>query len=176
MPSIKTLERKKAVVNKISEKLRSSCAGVIVSYKGINVESDTELRKKLRESQVDYMVVKNTLLRRAAEDAGISGLSTSLKGSTALAVSKCDYVAASKILCEFAKDHDFFEVKSGFIDSKVIDNEEVLNLSRLPSRDVLIAQVLGGLNAPIQGFATVLHGTLKSFAIVLQAIADKQNA
>lgn len=174
MPSTKTLEKKREIVNGISEKLRSSCAGVVVSYQGINVEDDTKLRKKLRDSQVDYMVVKNTLLKRAAEEADIHGLSESLKGSTALAISKCDYVVASKILCEFAKEHDFFKVKSGFIDGKVIDDKEVLNLSKLPSREVLIAQVLGGLNAPIQGFATVLHGTLKSFAVVLQAIADKQ--
>ena len=176
LPSTKVLEKKKAIVSEISEKLRSSCAGVVVSYQGINVEDDTQLRKKLRDAQVEYMVVKNTLLRRAAEDAGIAGLSDSLKGSTALAISANDYVVASKILCEFAKDHDFFKFKSGFIDDRAIDSNEVVNLSKLPPREVLIAQVLGGLNAPIQGFANVLHGTLRSFALVIKAIADKQSA
>ncbi len=176
MPSIKALEAKKAIVSEVTEKLKSSCAGVLVDYQGINVEDDTKLRKSLREADVDYLVIKNTLLKRAAENAGIDDLSKSLHGSTALAISKSDYVAASKILCNFAKDHDFFKIKAGFIDSKAINDKEVLNLAKLPSREVLIAQVLGGLNAPISGFATVLNGTLRGLVIALKAIADKKNA
>lgn len=176
MPSAKVLEQKKAVVAEIAEKLKSSCAGVLVSYQGINVSDDTQLRKELRESGVDYMVAKNTLLRRAAKTAGIEGLDSSLEGSTAIAISKDDYVAASKILCKFASDHDFFKVKSGFIDGNVIDSKEVSNLAKLPSREVLVAQVLRGFNAPISGFATVLNGTLKGLVVALNEIAKKQSA
>lgn len=176
MPSEKVLEQKKAIVKELSKKLKSSCAGVIVSYQGINVADDTKLRKDLRESGVEYMVAKNTLLKRAATSADIEGLDPVLEGSTAIALSENDYVAASKILCEFAKDHDFFKIKSGFVDGSVIDSKEVSNLAKLPSREVLIAQALGGLNAPIAGFATVLGGTLKGLVVALNAIAQKQSA
>lgn len=174
MPSAKVLEQKKAIVSGLTEKLKSSCAGVVVSYKGINVADDTKLRKDLRESGVEYMVAKNTLLRRAAKDAGFEELNSVFEGSTAIALSKSDYVAASKILCEFAKDHEFFKIKSGFIDDSVIDEKEIKNLAKLPSREVLIAQVLGGLNAPIAGFANVLNGTIRGLVIALNAIAQKK--
>ncbi len=176
MPSAKALEQKKAVVKELSKKLKSSCAGVIVSYQGINVEDDTKLRKTLRESGTEYMVTKNTLLKRAAKDAKIDGLDPIFEGSTAIAISESDYVAASKILCEFAEGHDFFKIKSGFIDGNVISAKEVISLAKLPPREVLIAQALGGLNAPLTGFATVLNGTLKGLVVALNAIAEKQSA
>ncbi len=175
MPSAKILEQKKAIVSELSEKLKSSCAGVIVSYQGINVADDTKLRKDLRESGVEYLVAKNTLLKRAAKDAEIEGLDPALEGSTAIALSENDYVAASKILCNFAKEHEFFKIKSGFIDGNVIQVQEIKSLASLPSREVLIAQVLGGLNAPISGFATVLNGTIKGLVVALNAIAEKQS-
>ena len=174
LPSAKILEQKKAMVNKLTEKLKSSCAGVVVSYKGINVADDTQLRKDLRESGVEYMVAKNTLLRFAAKDAGLEELNSVFEGSTAIALSENDYVAASKILCKFAKDHEFFKIKSGFIDDSVIDEKEIKNLAKLPSREVLVAQVLGGLNAPIAGFANVLQGTIRGLVVALNAIAQKQ--
>ncbi len=176
MPSEKILEQKKAIVKGISEKLKSSCAGVLVSYQGINVEEDTKLRKELRESGVEYMIVKNTLLKKAAQDAKIEGLEPSLKGSTAIAISENDYVAASRILCGFAKDHEFFKVKSGFIDGNVIDSKKVLELAKLPSREVLIAQVLRGFNAPVSGLATVLNGTLTGLVVALNAIAEQKQS
>ena len=174
MPSAKALEQKKAIVAELSEKLKASCAGVLVNYQGINVTDDTALRKELREAGVQYMVAKNTLLKRATEDAKISGLESSFEGATAIAISENDYVAASKILCGFAKEHEFFKIKSGFIDGKVIDSKEVSNLAKLPSREVLIAQVLGGLNAPISGLANVLNGTIRGLVVALNAIAQKQ--
>lgn len=176
MPSEKVLEQKKAIVSSMTEKLKEACAGVVVSYQGINVEDDTKLRKELRDSEIEYLVIKNTLLRRAAENAGMESMSSVLSGSTAIAISKNDYVAASRILCDFAKSHDFFKVKSGFIDGEVIDSNKVSELAKLPSREVLIAQVLGGLNAPISGFATVLNGTLKGLVVALNAIAEKKGA
>ncbi|MBR0423785.1 MAG: 50S ribosomal protein L10 [Clostridia bacterium] len=174
MPSAKALEQKKAIVSELSEKLKSACAGVVVSYQGINVDDDTKLRKELRESGVEYMVTKNTLLKRAAEDAKMEELSDVFKGSTAIAVCNDDYVAASKILCKFAKDHDFFKIKSGFIDESVIDAKEVTRLAKLPSREVLIAQVLSGLNAPIAGLVGTLNGTITGLVAALNAIAQKK--
>jgi len=176
LPSEKVLAEKKAIVSSVTDKLKSSCAGVLVQYQGINVEDDTKLRKSLRESGVEYLVIKNTLLKRAAENAGLEDLSPVLKGSTAIAISKEDYVAASKVLCEFAKDHDFFKIKSGYIDGKVIASDEVSRLAKLPSREVLVSQVLRGLNGPITGLATALSGIMKGLVVALNAIAEKKNA
>lgn len=176
MPSEKVLESKKKIVEGLCEKLKSSCAGVIVSYKGITVSEDTKLRKELREMGIDYFVVKNTLLRRAAELAGIVGLDGVLEGTTAIALSKEDHIAAAKILCKFADEKDFYKVKIGFIDGKVISKEEVHSLAKLPSKEVLIAQALGGLNAPITGLVTVLNGTVKGLVVALSAIVEKKSA
>ncbi|MBR1779673.1 MAG: 50S ribosomal protein L10 [Clostridia bacterium] len=176
MPSEKVLAQKQAFVEELSEKFKNSCVGVFVEYKGITVEEDTKLRKELREAGVEYSVIKNSLLSRAAEKAGIEGLNPILKGTTAVALSHDDYVSAAKILCAFAKDNEFFKTKAGFIDGKMIDKSEVKNLSKLPSQEVLIAQVLGTMNAPIAGLANVLQGTIRSLAIALNAIAEKQSA
>ena len=176
MPSEKILEQKKQIVANLTEDLKQSCTGVVVSYKGITVAQDTKLRKELREAGEDYRVVKNTLLGRALREAGIEGLDHVLEGSTALCLNKGDYVSGAKILAKFAEDNKVFEIKAGFVDGKVIDAEGVKNLAKLPSKEVLLAQVLGGLNAPISGFATVLNGTLRGLVIALNAIAEKQGA
>ena len=174
MPSEKILKQKKALVAALTEKLQKSCAGVVVSYKGINVTDDTKLRKNLRESGIDYRVVKNTMLRRAAESVNLEEMSPVLEGTTAIAMSENDHVLASKILCDFAKIHKFYEIKAGFLDGKVISKDEVKSLAALPSREVLISQVLGGLNAPITGLAGVLSGTLRNLVLALNAVAEKK--
>ncbi len=176
LPSEKILEQKKALVASLSDKLKNSCAGVIVNYKGINVSDDTKLRKELRESGVEYFVVKNTLLQRAAKEAGLDGLEPVLEGTTAIAISKEDHVAAARILCKFADENDFFKAKAGFIEGKVISEAEVNNLAKLPTKEVLVAKALGGLNAPISGFVTVLNGTIRGLVVALNAIAEKQSA
>ena len=113
MPSTAVLERKKQMVADLSERIKNSCAGVVVDYKGINVEDDTKLRKELREAGVEYTVVKNTILGRAVEDAGLAGLENVLEGTTAIATSADDYVASARILQKFADSHDNFSLKSG---------------------------------------------------------------
>lgn len=176
MPSEKILEQKKAVVEELAERLQGSCAGVLVNYKGITVADDTKLRKELREAGIKYTVIKNTLLLRAAEKAGLEGLDSVLEGTTALATSSEDYVAAARILCEFAEKSKSFEIKNGFVEGKVISDNEVKDLAKLPSKEVLVAKALGGLNAPITGFVTVLNGTIKGLVVALNAIAEKQSA
>lgn len=162
MPSEKILEQKKVLVADLSERLKNSIAGVVVSYKGITVEDDTKLRKELREAGVSYTVVKNKLLSRATEEVGLQGLNDVLKGTTAIATSEDDYVAAARILCKYASTNDKFVVKSGYLDDEVIDVDKIVGLSKLPSREVLLANVLGAFNAPIA-----------SFARAVQAIVDK---
>lgn len=165
MPSVQVLEQKKQVVAELVERLNGSCAGVIVDYKGINVVDDTKLRKELREAGVDYTVVKNTLLKRAIAETELNGLDAVLEGTTAIATSADDYVAAARILSKFADTHKNFEIKNGFIDKEVIDVAKISGLAKLPSREILLANVLGAFQAPIAAFARAI-----------QAIVDKDGA
>ncbi|MBE6775777.1 MAG: 50S ribosomal protein L10 [Ruminococcaceae bacterium] len=162
MPSAIVLEQKKQVVADLTERLNNSIAGVIVDYKGINVADDTALRKELREAGVEYTVVKNTLLKLAIANTELNGLDAVLEGTTAIATSADDYVAAARILNKFADTHKNFEIKNGFIDKEVIDVAKISGLAKLPSREVLLANVLGAFQAPISAFARAI-----------QAIVDK---
>ena len=176
MPSEKVLQEKQAYVEQLTEKLNGAVAGVVVDYKGITVADDTALRRKLREAGVDYAVVKNSLLKRAAGQAGLQDLDSVLEGSTALAVSSSDHIAAAKILAEYAEKSKTFEIKAGFVEGKVIDAAGVSELAKMPPKEVLVAKVLGGLNAPISGFVGVLNANLRSLVVALNAIAEKQSA
>ena len=176
MPSEKILQQKQEYVEQLAEKLKNSVAGVIVSYKGINVADDTKLRRDLREAGVHYAVVKNTMLRRAAEKAGLNGLDPVLEGSTAIALSESDHVAAAKILSKFAETNKALEVKAGFVEGEVIDVAAVAELAKMPPKDVLVAKALGGLNAPISGFVCVLNANLRGLVVALNAIAEQKQA
>ena len=163
MPSAKILEQKKQMVADLTERLNKSCTGLLVTYEGISVADDTKLRKELREAGVEYTVVKNTLLTRAFAETGLSDLDQHLAGTTAIATSDDDYVAAARILCGFAdKSKKGFAVKGGYMDGEVMSMDKIVELSKLPTRDVLLANVLGAFQAPIA-----------SFARAVQAIVDK---
>lgn len=165
MPSAKVLESKKARVEEITELLKKSTAGVIVDYKGINVEDDTKLRKELRESGVNYFVEKNSMLRFAVKNAELDGLTDVLKGTTAIALTDGDQTAPARILGKYAEGSDGkFTLKAGFIDNEIYDAKGVTALSKIPSKETLLAQLLGSLQAPMQ-----------SLAATLQALADKKN-
>ena len=176
MPSEKILVQKQQQVAALKEAFEKANVGVLVNYSGITVEKDTKLRKQLREAGCEYKVVKNTLLSRAFKDAGIDGLDECLNGTTAIAYSENGYTEAPKILSDYAKDNENFQVKAGFIDGGAVDAKSIDALAKLPSKEVLLAQVLGGLNGPIQGFANVLNGTMRGLVIALNAIAEKQGA
>ena len=177
MPNSKVLESKKAIVDALATKLQGSTAAVFVDYKGITVAEDTELRAKMRENGVEYFVMKNTLSRFAAKNAGLDELCDVLEGTTSIAICEGDPVAAAKVVAEFSKklaDQNKFFIKAGFVDGKVISVEEVKALADLPSREVLVATVLGTLIAPIRGLATVLDANISGLARVMQAIADQK--
>jgi large subunit ribosomal protein L10 len=157
LPSAKVLESKQAVVAALTERLKNACAGIIVDYKGITVADDTALRKELREAGVEYTVVKNTLLRLAIAATELNGLETVLDGTTAIATSADDYVAAARILSKFADTHKEFNIKNGFLDTEVIDTAKIAGLAKLPSREVLLAQVLGAFQAPIAAFVRAIQ-------------------
>lgn len=156
MPSAKILEQKKAAVVELTEQIKSATAGVIVDYRGLTVEEDTKLRVKLREAGVFYKVVKNTLTRFAANEVGYTELDPVLNGPTALALSD-DPVAPAKVLADFAKENPNLEIKAGFLDGNVISIEEINRLASTPSRDVLIAKIMGSLNAPISNLVRTLQ-------------------
>jgi len=157
MPSASVLEQNKKVVADLVELLKSAQAGVLVDYRGITVEQDTQLRNKLREAGVEYKVVKNTLTRFAANEVGYQELDESLHGPTALAISSTDPVAPAKVLSDFAKEVEAIEIKAGFLDGKVISLDEVKTLANTPSREVLIAKIMGSLNAPISKLVRTLQ-------------------
>ncbi|MBE6763830.1 MAG: 50S ribosomal protein L10 [Ruminococcaceae bacterium] len=159
------LKQKQELVENLTNKLQNAVAGVVVDYKGINVEDDTKLRRELREAGIEYFVVKNTMLRRAAANVGLSALDSVLEGSTALAISTEDHTAAARILTKYAETSKTFSVKAGFLDGEVIDAAKVEELGKIPSKDVMVAITLGTLLAPISGLARVLN-----------AIAEKQGA
>lgn len=164
MPSVQVLEQKKQIVADLTERLKKSIAGVIVNYSGITVEDDTAMRAELRKSGVEYTVIKNTLTKRACDDVGYSALATSLEGMTAVATSGNDPVAAAKILKKYADKIESFEIKAGFVDGSILDAAGVNELAELPSKEALIAKVLGSLQSSLYGLA-----------YVLQAYVDKQN-
>jgi len=162
LPSEKVLREKEAIVEALADRLKNSVTGVLVNYKGISVADDTALRKELREAGIKYTVVKNTLLSRACEKVELTGFDSVLEGTTALATSDDDYASAARILSNYAKKSKTFELKGGYLDGEVVDMATIDKLAKLPTRDVLLANVLGAFQAPIA-----------SFARAIQAIVDK---
>lgn len=169
-----TLQVKTQYVDEIKEKINKAQSMILVDYRGLNVAQLTELRSQYRNAGVDYKVYKNSMMRFAFKDSGLEDFNEFLKGPSAVAFGYDDPVSAAKITSEFAKTNNKLEIKAGIVDGKVIDVAGVNSLASLPSREVLVAQVLGGLNSPIQGFANVLQGTIRGLAVALNAIAEQK--
>ena len=166
MPNAKVLSEKQDIVASLTEKLQGAAAGVLVDYKGITLAEDTALRAELRKNNVEYAVVKNTLLRFAVNNVGMNELDDLLSGTTSLAICNDDPVAPARIVNDFAKKlNGKFEIKGGFMDGKVMPLADVMALANIPPLPVLQAQVLGTMLAPISGLACVL-----------KQIAEKQGA
>lgn len=160
MPSEKVLELKKQQVADLKDRFDKACAGVIVDYKGISVADDTKLRKELREAGVKYTVTKNTLIHLAIDGTDLAGLDGVLEGTTAVATSEDDYVAAARILGKFADANKNFSLKGGFIDNEVINLDKLQSLAKLPSREVLLATVCNAFQAPIAAFARAIQAVV----------------
>ena len=162
MPSKSILEQKQAVVADLAEKLKNSPAGVVVNYQGITVDADTKMRKALREAGVTYTVMKNSLTGRACDEVGLGDMKQYLTGMTAIAIGSSDAVAPAKVLKEYAEKIESFEILAGYLDGKVVDKDTVLYLADIPSKEVLIAKLLGSIKSPLYGLA-----------YALQAVVDK---
>lgn len=157
MPNANVLSEKKKIVEELTEKLKGAAAGVIVDYKGINVAEDTALRVECRNNNIDYSVVKNTLLRFAFNNLGFEELDEKLNGTTSLAICNDDPVAPARVISDFAKKlNDKFEIKGGFMEGKVISLDMINSLAAIPALPILQSQVLGTMLAPISALAFVL--------------------
>ncbi len=162
MPSAKILAEKQAIVADLTEKIKGSVAGVVVNYEGITVDADTALRKELREANVDYRVYKNSYTARACDNAGYSAIKEALTGMTAIAISKDDPIVAAKIMKKYAEKIDSFEMKIGYVDGEILDQARLTELADTPSKEVLLAKLMGSLQSSLYGLACAL-----------QAIVDK---
>lgn len=174
MPSEKVLEAKKAQVAEVIEVLKGAQTGVLVDYRGLTVEEDTALRTKLREANVKYFVMKNTLLLRAAKEVGLEALEEALHGPTAIAVSSEDAVAPAKVLSDFAKENEKLEIKSGFMDGAVMSLDEIKTLASTPNLETLIAKMMGSLNSSISALARTLAAIADGGVEIADLIAKKQ--
>lgn len=173
MPSEKILSQKQAQVQELVEVLKNAQTGVLVDYRGLNVEEDTQLRNNLRAAGVKYFVVKNTLLRLAAKETGLDALDEILHGPTALAISEEDAVAPAKVLSDFAKENDKLEIKSGFMDGNVMSLDEVKTLAATPSMDTLIAKIMGSMNSSITDLTRLLSTIAQGEDEIPELIAKK---
>lgn len=169
-----TREQKEAEVAGLVEDLKNSASVVVVDYLGLNVAEVTELRKELREAGVQMRVVKNTMLRRAADEAGIEGLDEVFTGPTAIAYHADDAVAAAKILVDSAKDLEALEVKGGLLEGTAVSIDQIVTLSKLPSREDLLSMLLSVLQAPMRNTASVLQQANPALrlAYALNAVAE----
>jgi len=167
---------KQQVVEEFAAKLATAKAAFLADYRGLTVDEVNELRNKLRETGVEYRVVKNTLLRLAAKDTAFDCWDEYLSGPTAIAIAQDDPVAPAKVLSEYAKDSKVFELKTCVLEGKILSADEIKALAELPSREVLLAKMLGSINAPVSNFVGVLAAVPRSLVQVLGAIKDQKEA
>ncbi len=168
------LEKKKEITQEIHEKFSRACIVILTHYKGMDVGALTELRRRLRDAGVEYKVVKNTLLRRAAEDTGAGALRDRFTGPSAVAISYADPVIPAKVLTDFARTNDKLEIRSGALQGKLLEADDIRALSALPSREVLLAQVLGVMNAVPASFVRVMSGIPQKFVYLLGALKSRK--
>ena len=165
---------KQAIVVELKQKFSAAKGAVLTDYKGLTVAQDTRLRRKMRDAGVEYRVIKNTMARLAADELGITGMSATLEGTTAIALSYTDPVAPARVISEFVKEVKTYKVKGGILEGKFIDIDGVKTLANLPSRDVLLAMVCGTLQAPIAGFVRALQGNICNLVYALNAVREQK--
>lgn len=156
MANAKVLAQKQSDIAELKEKFEKSKLVVLTDYRGINVEDVTKIRADLRKANCEYKVAKNTTLKFAAKEANVEGITELLEGPTAITFSYEDYVEPAKVLYEYAKNSEFYKIKGGIMDGKVISVDEVLKLAKLPSREMLLTQLATALLANIRNVAVVL--------------------
>ncbi len=170
------IDRKKAIVKELHEKFLRSKVVIITDYKGLDVTTINDLRRRLRAEEIEYKVAKNSLLIRAAKETDIGLIKDFFKGPSAVAISYDDPVAPARVLTKFAKENKNLEIKSGVIGSLVLDVGKINALANLPSREILLGQFLATANGVTTGFVRVLNAIPVGFLNVLQAIKEQKEA
>jgi len=168
------IDQKKQFVQDLKQRLDKCCVAILTDYKGLDVQTMTELRAKFREANIEYQVIKNTMLRLASEGTDIEVIKDSFKGPSAIALSYDDPVAPAKVLTQFAKENEKLELKIGVLKGKVLDLNEIKALANLPSREVLLGQLLSVMNAVPTSFVRVLSAVPSGLLNVLQALKAKK--
>ena len=161
MASEKILNQKKEEVTKLAEEMKEAKLILLTEYRGINVTDDTTLRKDLRNANATYTVIKNNITRRALSEAGIEGLEDKLEGPVAVVMSSEDYLEPSKVIYNFTKENEYYKIKGGVIDGKVMTAEEIITLAKLPSRETLLSMLAGALLGNISKIAVALNEVKK---------------
>ncbi|MGX6962630.1 50S ribosomal protein L10 [Vagococcus xieshaowenii] len=156
------IEKKALLVDEMTAKINEAASVVVVDYRGLTVEQATNLRKQLRENGVEMKVIKNSILRRAAEQAGLEGLEEVFTGPTAVAFSNEDVVAPAKIIADFAKEAEALEIKGGIIEGNVASVEEITALAKLPNREGLLSMLLSVLQAPVRNVAYAIKAVAEA--------------
>jgi len=161
-------------VNQLHDELGKSQAVFVTDYMGLNVEKLTQLRKSIKDAGGKYRVVKNTLLNRAAHDTPVAKLDASFAGPTAIAIALNDPVSIAKVLVNFAKDNEQLEIQGGILGERPMTAADIQELAKMPPREVLLARMLGSLNAPVSNFVGVLAAIVSQLVYVLKAIENKK--
>ena len=164
MASESILKQKQAQVEELATKMKDSKLILLTEYRGINVADVTKLRADLRKSNSEYCVIKNNITRRALQSNGVEGLEEQLEGPVAVILGHEDYLEPLKAVYEYTKEHDFYKIKGGVIDGKVVSSEELITLAKLPSREVLLAKLAGSLLGNITKLAIALDQVQKQKA------------
>ncbi len=167
-------KQKAFLIAELSEKFKKAKAVVLTDFKGLESNDMNELRRKLREAGVEYKVTKNTIIRFAVEDTPLEPIKDEIVENNAVAITYDDPVALAKVLAEFDKQYDPFKLKIGFLEGKLLQPENIKELAKLPSREVLLAQLLGTMNAVPRNFVSLLHGIIAKFLNVLEAIKQEK--
>lgn len=170
------LEDKKKIVQDLNERFSKAAVVIVTDYKGLDVAAINDLRRKLRKEEVEYQVVKNSLMVRASQETDVALIKETFKGPSAVAMSYSDPIAPAKVLTEFAKDHDVFEIKVGVMDGKILELNEIKALSALPSREVLLGTFVSVLNNVPTGFVRTLAEIPRRLLNLLQAVKDQKEA
>jgi large subunit ribosomal protein L10 len=170
----KTRVQKEEAIKSLAEGIKNSKSAVFANFQGLKVTEMDELRGQCRENKIDCFAVKKTLLKRALGDAGLEVDTKAFEGSVAALLGTEDEVAPAQVVAKFAKDHEIVKIFGGILEGNMIDSEKVTELSKLPSKQQLLAQVVGSINAPVSGFVNVLAGNLRGLVGVLNNIKEQK--
>lgn len=166
--------KKENQVNELKQKLAKVASAILTDFRGLTVKEITELRRRLKTANIEYKIIKNNVVLRAVKDSNLEALTQYLQGPTAIALGEADPVVCVKLLIDFAKEYKKPAIKGGVIQGKIFNDQEIALVAKLPPREILLTQVVAGIQAPLLGLVTVLNGLIRSLLNVLKAIEKKK--